>query len=422
MLPRPNFVAYVESRTGFTLDVDSLDNTVLGFPLTALDDPRVKIKSVNVSGGRNRELDVFKSSTATVVFDNRDGLFNPNSVSSPYYGLIFPGKPFQVNFTNTVSSDFPNILFSGNITSIDFIFDVNGDAVVSISASDLFTLLANIEIPDTAVPQESTGARATRIFALAGFNAAQYDVEATTYSTMIAATISGNALSLLQSCMTAEQGQMYCYNGAVVFRGRNYNQYFPNFSIDATGGSGAWVAGFNVFPSTALDFAYSDDSIVNQVTTTSSLGTATFSNTASIEQFGVKAKSFDTQYASLAEQISFAQFIASSYGTPQFRVMNATFSVDDALTAPYGGLYNGLIAYYLLLYTCLPFSTVNIKFNPPGDVSEDIDQYSQLTSWSHSATPGGYNINVGFEPAVFRDTFRLDSNILGFLDFNRLAF
>ena len=140
----------LESQTGFVLDTDLLDTGVLGFLNTPLTDSRVKIRSVSVQGGTNRELDKIPPSTATIVFDNRDGLFNPDNTSSPYYGQIFPGKTISLEYVNKVSgasfNDALN-LFYGVVTDWSFGYDVSGDATATVSAKDLLGLLAGLDTP-----------------------------------------------------------------------------------------------------------------------------------------------------------------------------------------------------------------------------------------------------------------------------------
>ena len=103
-MPDYKWEVALQSPTGFVLGTDELDTGALGFTTINLDDSRVKIRSVNYGGGRNRELDSLPPATATIVFDNRDGLFNPNNTSSPYYGSIFPGKQIVLSYNDGVNS------------------------------------------------------------------------------------------------------------------------------------------------------------------------------------------------------------------------------------------------------------------------------------------------------------------------------
>jgi hypothetical protein len=79
-------------------------------------------------------------------------LFSPNNTSSPYYGAAYPGKPILVFY-----SDSGQLLFSGVISDVEYSFDPSGDAIATFHCADLFSLLANVLVPSTSAPQESTG-------------------------------------------------------------------------------------------------------------------------------------------------------------------------------------------------------------------------------------------------------------------------
>ena len=417
---------YLESVEGFILDTTELDDTDvrLGYVSTELDDPRVKIRSVNYQGGRNRELDNFPPTTISVVFDNRDGLFNPNNTSSPYYGLIYPGKQINVQYVNS----FPNFFydrrsdaFTGVVTSWSFDFDVNGDAIATVTAKDLLGKLAGIEIAPSVVPQESTAARFNRICTLAGLNASQFQSNLS-YSVMAAGTISGDALQLLQDVAFHEQGYVVARpNGVIYFGERNWLQRVPNyfFSQGEPYVDPDLPFYFPVYPSAyeSLAMTYSDDSIANYVTTTSSLGTATAVNSQSISIYNQTNQSYEVTFSSFAQQTQLARWLATTYGLPEFRPLELTFSMDALLALP---PLNGTTAF--------PFTQLNsygllaqVKFDPPGS-GEVIDSLYVVSSWKHSSTPSGYTVTIGLEPATFANLFILDDPQNGLLDTNILAF
>jgi len=412
----------LESASGFTLDaVDgtgSLDNGRLGFLNIPVDDSRVKIRSVSMSGGRNRELDNLPPSTATIVFDNREGLFNPNNTSSPYFGSIFPGKPVSLfYFRENSPNGYP--MFSGVVTDWSFDFDVNGDATATLSAKDLLGLLAGVEIPPTVVPEEPTDQRFRRICLLAGLNDGQIATFGS-YSVMAAGTIEGDALGLVQQAVFQEQGYTQVANNTVYFLSRNvvvnaYNYFFTNTGITAPG--------VITYPFTGLAMGYSDDSVANSVSVTSSLGTAVYTDPAKVTQFGKTSKSYEVSYSTLAQQFDLAGFLVNTYGAPEFRPNSLDVSVDDLLplTDPATpGSQPGDVALSFLSAVINYGTPMRVLFAPPGGGNE-IDQDVLVSSWSHSSTPSGYNVTIGLEPNPFQDLFVLDSGF-GILDTNKLAF
>jgi hypothetical protein len=413
----------LESATGFVLDTDQLDVDQLGFLTTPLDDPRVKIRSVSMSGGRNRELDAIPPSTLTIVFDNRDGLFNPNDTSSPYFGLIFPGKAISLDYVNKVAGvafDYVNNIFSGVVTDWSFDFDINGDATATVSAKDMLGLLAGIDIPATAVPQESTDARFKRICLLAGLNDSQVATGGS-YSVMASGTIQGDALQLVQEVLFHEQGYTLVYGGIIFFQARNtivngYNAFFTN--------TGTGEGGIYNYPFSDLQVAYSTDTVATSVTTTSTLGTAVFTDSAKVAQFGLFSNSYDVSYSTFAQQNDLAGYLVNAYGAPEFRPNSLTVSIDGLMSLP-NPFNNDIDGYGAVQFVGLASSyglPVRVLFNPPGDSVDWIDETLVVSSWSHSSTPSGYNVTIGLEPNPFQNVFVLDNLFFGVLDEDKLGF
>ena len=412
----------LESQTGFVLDTDLLDTGVLGFLNTPLTDSRVKIRSVSVQGGTNRELDKIPPSTATIVFDNRDGLFNPDNTSSPYYGQIFPGKTISLEYVNKVSgasfNDALN-LFYGVVTDWSFGYDVSGDATATVSAKDLLGLLAGVNIPATSVPQESSEARFKRICTLAGFNSARV-LSGGSYATLAAATIQGDALQLAQDVVFQEQGYTAVIGDAIYFQPRNsntnlYGVIFSNYTTEAN----IWNYSF-----TDLQMAYSNDTVANSVTTTSSLGTAIVTDSVQVAKYGKTSAQYDVSYSTLGQQIDLTNFLVNFYGAPQFRPESMTISIDSLLTAGDQLSSNVVDGYAALYFLSIAYSygfAVRVLFDPPGS-GDIIDKKLLISSWSHSSTPSGYNVTIGFQPNPFQDVFILDSATFGILNTNKLGF
>jgi hypothetical protein len=408
---------WLESQTGFVLDTDQLSVDELGFLNTPLTDSRVKIRSVSFQGGRNRELDAIPPSTATIVFDNRDGLFNPENTASPYYGLIFPGKQMRLYFLNLTNLPVREdiAVFAGVVTDWSFDFDVNGDATATLSAKDTLGLIAGVTIPLTAVPEETAGQRFRRICLLGGLNAALVVVNGS-YSTMAAGTIEGDALKLAQEAIFHEQGYSYVDSGVVYFQPRNLGQ------DPKLGFSDVALPGESSIPYTSIAFSYSNDTVANNVTTVSSLGTAVATDAAQVAQFGKTSAQYDVSYSTFSQQRSLTNFLVASYGVPEFRPDSMTVSVDDLYTqvAPgYPDTY--FVAPTFIFYTYYFGAPASVYFNtPPGD--NPVSKQLVVSSWSHSSTPSRYDVSIGFELNPFRDVFVLDDQRSGVLDTSKLAF
>jgi hypothetical protein len=416
MSTKYDWLVSLESVSGFVLDTDQLDTGVLGYLTTPLTDPRVKIRSVSMQGGRNRELEAVKPSTATVVFDNRDGLFSPENTSSPYYGSTFPGKKIVVDYVSKIGGRYERAFFSGFISDWSWDFDINGDAIATVSATDTLGLLATINISNLSVPVEDTGARIARICAAAGLDASQYDPRvnvAQGQSIMAATTLTGNALQLIQDTVFHEQGVVFAYDGVIRFGQRGQVYQTTGYLTNVTGGPQP------AFFYSAAEMGYSLDSVSNPVTTTSTLGTATAVNTSNVGLYGDYSRSYETEFSTFAQQDGFTKFLVNFYSTPEFRPSSLTFSFDRILA---DDVQNGTSYWPYFLFLSTYFSaTVQVTFVDSARGMNTNSNYL-VSSFSHSSTPTSYNVSIGFEQEIAANWFRLDFPELGVLDTNILGF
>ena len=83
----------------FTLD-DSvqgvLDNTEFTLGGTLFYDVSDRVRSINVSRGKSRELDRFTAGQTAIEFNNNDRAFDPEYAASPFFGQIIPRRDVRV--------------------------------------------------------------------------------------------------------------------------------------------------------------------------------------------------------------------------------------------------------------------------------------------------------------------------------------
>jgi hypothetical protein len=418
----------LESPTGLILGSGQLNDGStgrLGNLTTDLTDSQVQIRSVSFQGGRNIELETIPPATMTIVFDNREGIWNPDDTAGPYYGLLYPGKEIHLAYVNKMAGlyyDFAAGVFSGSVTSWTFDYDLNGDAIATVSAKDLLGRLAGVEIASLVVPAERTGARIARILSAAGLNASQYSLEQG-YSTLAAETISGDALQLIQEVAFQEQGFVYSQRNRIVFVQRNGYQEIPEFYFTNVTNSPNAPAGVYSLPFSSLGVTYSDDTVANSVTTVSSLGTAVVTDAAKVEIYGQTSKSYDVSYSTFAEQSSFTNYLVTKFGAPEFRPDSMQISLDGVLGLPDLYALQDVNGYTALLLASISYYGIPVLVEfAPGGSSAELVQKQVIASWSHSSTPSRYDVSIGFEPATFLGVFRLNDVDYGILDTNTLAF
>jgi hypothetical protein len=114
------------------------------------------LRSFSVSRGRSSELSAFDAGTASATIDNRDRVYDPTNTASPYYPNVTPMNRVWLyeEFAGEVQD-----LFVGYVESYDQEWPGGGwsDAIVTITASDEFKVLALAALPGTNPPRSNYG-------------------------------------------------------------------------------------------------------------------------------------------------------------------------------------------------------------------------------------------------------------------------
>lgn len=98
---------------------------------------------IQIRQGRNQDTDDFDVGTMSFDLDNRTGAFTPENTASPYYPYIVPNKRMRLS---AVYKGVTYPLYTGYVDQWLPSFPAKGfDAVVSVSCSDMFEILANRE-------------------------------------------------------------------------------------------------------------------------------------------------------------------------------------------------------------------------------------------------------------------------------------
>lgn len=102
------------------------------------------LREITITRGRQRELDQFSAGRAVIVLANEDRRFDPAYASSPYSPNVIPMRRVRVRVTyNGVTYD----LFSGFADGWGQTYQHPQEARCTLSATDAFAFLANIELP-----------------------------------------------------------------------------------------------------------------------------------------------------------------------------------------------------------------------------------------------------------------------------------
>ena len=109
------------------------------------DDHPSLVAGITIRRGRQTEFDQTETSTATVLLNDRWGIFDPNNSSSPYYDEI-DGKQISLNLFNPVTSTWVE-QFRGIIDDYGYTFNPAGVvANIEMSCVGVFEYLAGVEM------------------------------------------------------------------------------------------------------------------------------------------------------------------------------------------------------------------------------------------------------------------------------------
>jgi hypothetical protein len=112
---------------------------------TRLDDEPGLVAGINIRRGRQTEFDQTDASTATIYINDRNGLFDPDNVSSPYFGEL-DGKQIMLQLWNPVAEEWVT-QFRGFVD--EYGWTHRGSQVVSdvqIDCTDLFDYLGSVKM------------------------------------------------------------------------------------------------------------------------------------------------------------------------------------------------------------------------------------------------------------------------------------
>lgn len=390
-------VVEIGATEGFILDdpvSGVLDTSELGG--TVFKDITPALIELQVTRGKNRDLDRYSAGELTVVLNNEDRAFDPLYTGSPFFGDIVPRRDVRLTVDGVRQ-------FTGVIDDWNLAYDPSGQSKAALVASDDFTLLARQQVTfGTATPQLS-GARVSAVLdmpSVAWTKARDID---TGSSTLGADVFEGNALDYLNKVATSEAGDLFVgKSGELRFRGR----------LDATPTSSGLITfaddGTGV-PYTRVSVNYGTELLFNTAEVTSGAGTATAINQTSRTVYGVSSTELDTLLSTTAQLQNLANFVVQKFSEPEYRIDAIGMNVDT-LSPAHRSTVLGLELGDVIL----------LKFTPNG-IGDPIEQYGQVIRLDSEIINDRHDVTIGLTSLDW--TFLvLDDALFGTLDNNNLAF
>lgn len=359
------------------------------------------VESVNITRGRNRQLDQFNSGTATIAFNNQTEILNPTNTASPYYPFVLPRCPVQI-----LANGIP--IYTGLVTDWNLDYDISNKDMMYASCADNFTVLANQALNAVTPSSQATGTRINTILDLTEINYQGARSIDTGSSTLGAFAIDQDTVCLnyLQQVNTSEQGYLFMSaNGTLTFKGRT-SVLNPvagaTFNTDGTG-----------LPYQTLINQYGDELLYNYVITQSPAGAVqTTSSANSIALYQAQQYALTNLLNSTTTEVAgLGNYLLGKYQNPVLRFTGLSTQLTALSSA------NQNIALTLDLTSICSVVKNFVQGTPATETQTLI-----VSGVSHSITPGSHIISYTFESTDGNQYLTLDDAIFGTLNNNLLSF
>jgi hypothetical protein len=358
-------------------------------------------EAVNITRGRNRELEQFNAGTATVTFDNVSRILDPLNTASIYYPFVLPRCPIII-----LADGIP--IYTGLVVDWNLDYDLANQDMMYARCSDDFTVLANQTLEAFTPSAELSGARVSAVLNRAEINYQGARAIGTGSSNLGAYAVGAgtNVLNYLQLVTKSEQGYLYiAADGTLTFKGRS-EVLNPVADADFTaGGSG--------IPYQTLTNEFGDELLYNDIITESPAG-GPFNATDPTSQALYQSQQYtatDLLNSSASEVEALGQYLLGKYKNPVLRFTGMATQMAALTTAQQTACLN-------LDLTDIATVTKTFAQGAPSSATQTVI----VSGVTHSITPQSHIIGFSFESTDGNQYFTLNDVIFGVLDQNLLAF
>lgn len=347
------------------------------------------VRSVSIRRGKSRELDRYDAGQASITFNNNNRAFDPTYVASPFWGQIVPKRRVKVTM-DTVTQ------FDGTIDDWNISIDPSGISVASAQAFGPFSKLAELELTGYSPTQELSGARINGALNNVGWSSTARDIN-TGAATISGGTVTDGTLILdyLQQVAESEPGDIFGdKSGRVAFIDRRQAPTDSGllFTDQGTG-----------IPYQDISVVYGSELLYNSITTNSTAGTVTATDSYSIALYGSRDLTTTTLLTSTTDLQQLANFLLGKYKDPELRFETLRVNLG-AVTPTQRANILGLELGDLI--------TIELM---PGQIPPVIRQYGKVITLNYSFDPSQEFVEIGVAN-VQGTSFILDSALFGILD------
>lgn len=328
------------------------------------------VKSVGITRGKSLELDRFSAGAASVTFNNELRTFDPSYTLSPFYGQIQPKRRIRISVDDFVQ-------FDGTVDDWDIENDASGYSVATANAFDATQNLANIFLVDFDPDVALTGARINSALDNINWSADKRDISVGSTELVGDFVESQNVFQYLQTVAQSEPGDLFISregNVKFVDRYQPVTGTTPALSDD---GIGISYQGISTVIGSEL--------LYNNITVTSSAGTANAIDENSTEIFGEIDYNLETLVNTELALENLANFLLNRYAQPRYRINQIDINLTS-LTLENRQAILGLDLGEIVKVTFTPSGI------PPAFVS-----FSKVIRIQQSLLPADERLSLGLE-------------------------
>jgi hypothetical protein len=361
------------------------------------------VMNISIRRGRNIMRDTYETGSATIRVNDPQSWFNPQNVTSPFFGYLTPLRKIRVAATYNGVGYF---LFSGYTTNYIYTYPVNQDTgYVDIECSDAFRLMdmASIATVASTPAGQDTGTRIGKILDQVQWPSNMRAIDTGDTSCIADPGTTRSSLNAIKNAEFSEQGAFYINsNGTAVFKSRSnvikaYDQTPTEFN--QTGG----------IPYRNLVFAFDDKLIVNSADMTRYGGVkqSYFNNASITKYFPHQSNQTDLVCQTDTDAYNIASVYVATRQETTIRIDAMTVDLQDTSvpTATMLGLDY--------------FSVLKITNIQPDNST--IVKTLQAQGFAWDINPNKMTVTITtLEPIV--DGFTLDSAVQGIIGTSSLAY
>jgi hypothetical protein len=359
------------------------------------------VESVNITRGRNRQLDQFNSGTATVTFDNASRILDPLNTDSVFYPFVLPRCPIVIS-----ANGIP--IYSGLVVDWNLDYDLANQDIMYARCADDFTVLANQALNAFTPSSQLSGARVSAVLDRPEINYQGARQIGTGSSNLGAYAVSAgtNVLNYLQLVTTSEQGYLYISaDGTLTFKGRTEVLNQPADAFFTSNGTN--------LPYQTLTNEFGDELLYNYIVTESPAG-GPFDAIDTTSQALYQSQQYaltNLLNSSASEVEALGDYLLGKYKNPVLRFTG----LSNQLAALSGTDQDACLNLDL---TDIASITKTFVQGSPASVTQTVI----VSGITHSITPQSHIIAYSFESTDGNQYLTLNDAIFGILDQNLLAF